>query len=265
MKTLLVFICAMVVCGGMAVAADVERPGASQARSTVEQLRALKSALSMLKLGPQEKTQTADIAESCDRKLDQQIETLKAAMKDKQIAETRAALSDEHRMQLDGLLNAMRRRDETIAIADQQFEARLQDIGLGDLHLGKTGIRDEGQLIERICISDKTIREKFMAIREKYTKERNDAITKFAPPDPKDQTARKVYMEQKDKLVKAADAHILQEARALLSDKQRAAISQAMDAQRRWVQIVDAAKAAFDQEKNTLLGVPPKPEKPGKK
>ena len=265
MKTLLVFICAAVLCVGMAVAAEAEKPGAAEARSAAEQLRALKSALSMLKLGPQERTQAADIAQSCDKKLDQQIETLKATMKDKQIAETRAALSDEHRMQLDGLLNAVRRRDETIAIADQQFEAKLQDIGLGDLHLGKTGIRDEGQLIERICISDKTIREKFMAIRDKYDKERNDNVAKLAAADPKDKAARKAYLEQKDKFTKAADAQILQEARALLSDQQRAAVSQAMDAQRRWVQIVDAAKAAFDQERNTLLGATPKPQKRGKK
>jgi len=261
MMKLLFLICLMVPCVTIAFAAEAEKPGVAEAKSTAEQLSTLKSALAMLKLGPQERAQAADLAQNHAKQLDEQIDKLKAAMKAKLIADTRNALSDEHRAQLDGLLNAMKRRDDTIAIANRQFEARLKDIGLGGLKLGKTGVRDEGQLIERICIASKDVRERFMAIKKQYQQERNDGIAKLAAPDPKDKAARKTYQEQKDKLEADADAKTLQEARALLTDQQKAAIAQAMDAQRKWVQIVDAAKAAFDQEKNTVLGVAPKPGK----
>jgi len=259
MMKILFLIFLAIPCIPVAFAPGAEKPGAPGARSAAEQLSALKSALAMLKLSAQERTQAADLAQSCDKQLDEQIERLKAAMKNKLIADTRGLLSEDHQRQFDGLLNAMQRRDETIDIATQQFEARLDEIGLGDLNLGKTGVRDEGQLIDRVCATDRNLREKYMVIKKKYQQARADGAGKLAAPDPKDKVARKAYQEQKEKLQAEADARLHEEARALLGDQQRAAIAQAMDAQRRWEQIVDAAKAAFDQEKNTLLGIAPKP------
>lgn len=261
MMKVLTCICLAAFSVGVAFAAD---QGDRVQDKTKSDLNDLKSALNSLQLTPQERTQTAGLRDNFDKQLGDAVERLKAAMAEKLVADLRTALNDDHRQQLDSLLAALKRRDAAIAIADQQVDNQLAAVKLGDLKLSKASVRSEQQLVEKICLSDKAIREKFMAAKATYDKQETDETAKLAAPDPKDKAANKAHQESKKKIKGSAEAGLLQEARALLNDGQRAAIAQVAEAMRQWEAALKAAKDTYEQDRKTLLGDPAKAAGKGK-
>lgn len=242
-------ICLVTLGTGLALAADK----GDKAKSDLNDLR---TAINSLQLTAQEKTQTSDLRENYDKQLDAAVERLKAAMAEKLVNDLRAALTEEHRQQLDSMLQAIKRRDAAIAAADKQLDDALAAVKLGDLKLAKGSIRSEQQLIEKVCMSDKNLREKYAAVKAKYNKEESDAVAKLAAPDPTDKAAVKVNQDAKKKIRDNAEALILQEARALLNDDQRAAIAHVGQAIKNHEAAVKAAKDGYEQDRKALV---PKP------
>ena len=255
MRTLVMCVCVALLGVGTALGAEK----AAAPKMMPAEFAALRAALTTIKASPDEQAKSAELGQKYQALLDLEIEKAKRNVNDRLAAEVRDVLTEEHKTQLDAVMAAARKRDDTIRRAEDIFQAKLKEIGLAD-RAGKAAPRGEQQLIDKlIADEDKVTRDKYQALKTKYVKMKTDGIAQLAAPDVKDRKAAKVYRDSKDEIAAKAENGLVQESRALLPEPQRLVLAQVLNTQKQFEQIVKTAEETYKQE--VTAAVPPEKKK----
>ena len=212
----------------------------------------LREVLAALKLTDAQMAKTYESGVKHEKLLADELEKARKAVREKLVAEIRTVLTDEQKARFDLVMAAMKKRDDAVDAADREFAAKLKDLRMLDLR----GPRTEKEFVAKYFERTEELRAKFKAIKTKCEQARNASIS-LLPPPADDKDSKKSWADSKDRLEHASEAQILEEARNSLTQDQRLALAQAVDALKQWVRTLQIAKDTCAKE----VEPPPPPKK----
>lgn len=254
MKKMLLFGCVAALAAG--VASGGERGGkAPLPKAGPAEFSQAREALANVKLSNEQTAKTFELGVTYEKVLADELDKTRNAVREKLIAEVRTLLTGEQKARFDLVMAGLKKRDDATDAADREFAAKLKELRMLDLR----GPRGEKDLIQKYFERTDDLRARFKAIKTKCEQSRDTSIALLPPPATDDKNARKSWNDAKDKLEKAAEAQMLEEARNSLTQDQRLALAQAVDALKQWARAVQIAKDVFAKD---VEPPPPPPKTP---
>lgn len=250
MKNVFLSACVACLCASVAFSGERGRDAAggrksaSLARDAGPKFTMLNDLLSAMDLSTNESNEVLPLNDRSQLELADEVERAKTAVRDRLIEGVRNVLSDEHKVQLDILVASLRKYEAAVNAATKQFNAKLDELGLSDLR----GCRTEQDLIQAMLGKTDDGRGRLKVLWTKLEQAKSEALAKMPLPDRSNKEAARAYYEEKAKLEKAAESQALDEARGMLTDKQRASFDSAVEAQRKWAAAVQVALDAYHKE-----------------
>jgi len=258
MRKLVLLICVLSSCaafGGEAPGKQ-DRKAADRPNTLPAEFFTLRAALGLLRLSEAEQVKAGELGLKYDKQLADELARARTAVNERLLAELREGVTPEHKTQLDGVLAAMKKRDESVKLADEKLEAVLKDLAPGDMRVSRGQVRNEQQLLEKLVSGQPGLREKIAEAKAKSEKSKADAaVALTAPIDPSDRTAVKVHREAKEKIEQEAHTQYLSDLRNLLTEEQRAALGKALAAQKLWQEAAEKADQVYKEEVKAALGL----------
>jgi len=282
MKSISVFAIVAVLCIGVAVGGEKgegkagkqgEKPGVSLKGGPAE-FNPLTEVLFTLRLSDEEIEQSTQLRDKYEKVLSEEtekarvaLENAKAAVYEQLVTDVRNALTPDNQVQLDVVLALTKKRDDALAKANEQYQARLTElfpldakdgkIALQDAKSGKAALNDEGALVSMLFTSSKELAGRYKPLRMKHEKLLNDELARPQAPATEDKADQQPYWEAMARAKKAAEERFLKEAREMLNDDQRLVLVQAVEAQKLWLQAVQTATETWRNDIGAATGAIP--------